>query len=140
MGWVDGLAKGFGEGEAEGGEGTVAVGLGPVELLGEGAVDVEAGAGEGGEGPPVAPVESEEAAGFSGGGARDRGLLDEGDGGPLLGEEVGGADADDTAAADHNSFPLLLLRHRRCDDRITVAVEILEASNLNWRWVGKEKW
>lgn len=60
---------GFGDGEAEGGEGAVAVGLGAVEVLGEGTVEIKAGAGEGRERPTVAPVDGEEAAGFAGGGA-----------------------------------------------------------------------
>lgn len=38
-------------------ERSVAVVLGAVELVGEGAVEVEAGAGEGGDGAAVAPVE-----------------------------------------------------------------------------------
>lgn len=65
-------------------------------------MEVEAGAGEGGEGTTVAPVEGEEAAGFSGGGAGDGGFLDEGDLGVFgfLGEEVGGAGSDDPAADD----------------------------------------
>lgn len=75
----------FGDGEAESGEGSVAVGFGAVELLSEREVEMEAGASEGGERLTVAPIEGEESARFSGGGAGDRGFLDEGDGGASLG-------------------------------------------------------
>ena len=104
---------GFGDGEADGSEVAVAVGFGAVEVLGEGTVEIETGAGEGGEGPCVAPIEGEEASCFSRGGTCDGGLLEEGDGGALLGEEVGGADSDDSAAANHHSFPLIVF-HGRC--------------------------
>lgn len=65
---------------------------------------MEAGAGEGSEGLTVAPIEGEESARFSRGGAGDRGFLDEGDGGASFGQEVSGANADDAAAAYDDSF------------------------------------
>lgn len=94
----------FRYGEAESVERPVAVGFWAVELSGERAVEVEAGAGEGLEGPAVAPVEGEESAGFSGRGAGDGGFLDESDDGAFFGEEVGGADADYAAAADDHAL------------------------------------
>lgn len=68
-----------GEGQGKSVERSVAVVMGAIELLREGAVEVEACTGEGGDGGAVAPVEGEESASLAGGGARDGGLLDEGD-------------------------------------------------------------
>lgn len=65
---------------------------------------MEAGTGEIGDGSAVAPIESEEAAGLSGCGAGDGGSLDDGDGDASVAlgrKEVGGADADNAAAADY---------------------------------------
>lgn len=78
-----GLSRGFralrlSDGEAESGEGSVAVRIGAVEFLSKRTVEVEAGASEGTEGPAVAPIEGEEAAGFSGGSASHGRFLDEG--------------------------------------------------------------
>lgn len=67
-------------------------------------MEIEAGAGEGGDRAAVAPVEGEEAAGLAGGGAGDGGFLDESDGGAALGEEVGRAYADYSAAANDDVF------------------------------------
>lgn len=76
---------GFSDGEAESVERSVAVGFGAVELLRERAVEIEAGAGEGFEWPAVAPIEGEESACFSGGGASDGGFLNESDDGAVFG-------------------------------------------------------
>lgn len=107
-----GRVIGLGDGEAESSEGSVAVRSHAVEIFCQRTVEIEAGAGEGGEGPTIAPVEGEESAGFSGGGAGDGGFLDERDGGALLGDEVGRADANYSAAADDDSFRRMKLVHR----------------------------
>lgn len=70
---------------------------------------MEAGAGEGGDGAAVSPVEGEKATGLAGGGAGDGGFLHNRDPRrPVFGEEVGGAEAHDSAAAHYHP-----LRRRR---------------------------
>lgn len=100
---------GFGDGEAESGEGSVAVGSGPVELLREQTVEIEAGPGERREGLTVAPVEREEPASFPRGRAGYGGLLDERDGRALLGQEVSRADSYNSPSADHHAPQVRML-------------------------------
>lgn len=76
-------------------------------------MEIEAGAGEEREWTTVAPIKGEEPAGFSGGGAGDGGLLDDGDGCAVLRKEIGGTNSDDSAAAHHHPLTAAIGGFRR---------------------------